>query len=472
MNNSQELASFLKTQRIPKKIIPHYLRWIDKYLVFSSIPNKSCPARGFEIDPFMLFLRRESPAMEEWLFEQAKHAISLFQSFKRINAVDKAPNVSTVSCVSNISPRESHFDTKPHSPFSKTAEQSRKSGSSSIDAPSDHCDHCDHSDSSRIDLAWLKRIEEYRRGLITARKALSTIKTYVYWIIRFSHYLNYVPPTPSTLNESHIKSYLTHLAVENKVSSATQAQALNALISFYRFFRIRIKDEIDFLKPPVKRKIPVFLTPSEVTVVLKNMSGIHLLMARLLYGSGLRINECLSLRIKDINLSGPALTVRSGKGDKDRTAILPSSITSDLKAQMDIAKTVWNQDRVHGLPGVSMPFSLMRKYPHASREWPWFWLFPSEGLSQSISSSELVRHHLHPSSLQKSFKKALDLAGINKPASVHTLRHSFATHLLQRGCDIRTIQQLLGHTHLETTMIYTHVNGGICNGIKSPLDEL
>lgn len=448
----QALSSFLQFSGIPSKNIPYYLKWIDKFLAYTKTAEKSDVSR---VPSFESYLKQNHSFIEDWQLSQANHAVAIYKLFKARECEIPDP-VSLDSQDfdkfqdSTVSPIESHCDTL-----------------SQNETPADTLDESD------LNFAWLTRIEKYRQALITSRKALSTVKSYVYWIKRFSRYQDHNHSLSlSNLNSSHIKAYLSHLAVSLKVAPSTQAQALNSLVSFYRFLGLHIDEQIDFLKPSVKRKLPVYLTPAEVTEILRNMRGVHRLMARLIYGSGLRINECLGLRIKDINLSAPSLTVRAGKGDKDRTAILPVAVHDGLSKQMERARQVWNSDRAAGVAGVSMPWSLRRKYPNAGREWPWFWLFPSSGLSSDLNTRELVRHHCHASSLQKAFRRALERAKISKSASVHTLRHSFATQLLQRGCDIRTIQQLLGHRNLETTMIYTHVNGGVCNGIRSPLDEL
>ena len=198
----------------------------------------------------------------------------------------------------------------------------------------------------------------------------------------------------------------------------------------------------------------------------------HRLMAMLIYGCGLRLSECMGLRIKDIELERGLVTVRSGKGDEDRVTVLPESLMEDIREQMGRARGIYEEDRRRGLPGVALPYALERKYPNAGKKWEWFWLFPSQSLSVDPRTATVRRHHMHPASLQRAFKRAVQEAGIDKPVSVHTLRHSFATHLLESGYDIRTVQELLGHKHLQTTMIYTHVAKKNLLSVKSPLDAI
>jgi integron integrase len=232
-----------------------------------------------------------------------------------------------------------------------------------------------------------------------------------------------------------------------------------------------IEGEINALRARQKRRLPVVLTVEEIDTIFSCMQGLNLLMARLIYGCGLRLQECLELRIKDIDLGSGIVIVRSGKGDKDRRTVLPESLRAELSDQISSVRKVYDADRQAGAAGIYLPGALERKYPNAGKEWPWFWLFPAETLSVDPRTSVLRRHHVYHASLQRAFKSAVVQAGITKQASVHTLRHSFATHLLENGYDIRTIQELLGHTNLQTTMIYTHVTKRNILGVKSPLDK-
>jgi integron integrase len=218
-----------------------------------------------------------------------------------------------------------------------------------------------------------------------------------------------------------------------------------------------------------KRRLPVVLTKREIDSLLDQLDGINGLMARVIYGGGLRIHECLQLRVKDIDFERSSVTIR-GKGDKDRITILPETLKPDLRLHLENVRNLYEKDRESELPGVQMPGALDRKYPNAGKEWIWYWVFPSKSISVDPRSQIIRRHHVHPNNLQKHIKKAAGKAGIAKRVTVHTLRHSFATHLLENGYDIRTIQELLGHAKLQTTMIYTHVANKKRLGVKSPLD--
>ena len=219
------------------------------------------------------------------------------------------------------------------------------------------------------------------------------------------------------------------------------------------------------------RRLPVVLTVNEVEKIFSEMSGINKLMARLIYGCGLRLQECLQLRIKDVDFEQSLVIIRSGKGDKDRRTMLPEAVKEELVKHITETRVIYEKDRNAKLNGVQLPGALERKYPNAGKEWGWFWIFPSQTLSMEPRTGVIRRHHVYHDSLQRAFRNAVIKAGITKQASVHTLRHSFATHLLEDGYDIRTIQELLGHRNLQTTMIYTHVATKNIIGVRSPLDK-
>lgn len=298
-----------------------------------------------------------------------------------------------------------------------------------------------------------------------------TEEAYVNWaraFVRF-HGLKH----PSTLGKPEVEAFLTHLASERQLSPATHRQALSALLFLYGQVlgqQLPWMDEIG--RPVPKRRLPVVLSPEEVVEVLSRLTGVHQLLARLLYGTGLRITEGLQLRVKDIDFAQHAVIVRAGKGGKDRIVMLPQSLEEPLRRHLHITRRLWQADHDRGESGVEMPYALERKYLRAGHGWAWFWVFPQATLSTDPRSGVIRRHHLYDETFQRAFKRALQQAGIPKPATPHTLRHSFATHLLQRGSDIRTVQELLGHADVSTTMIYTHVlkMGGLA--VRSPLDAL
>lgn len=318
---------------------------------------------------------------------------------------------------------------------------------------------------------WVDLEARTREALRLRHRSSSTEKTYLIWLRAFRKFLESKPP--SEICSADIQRFLSYLAVERSVSPSTQNQALNALIFVYRhgLDKTMGEKELDAVRAAQKRRLPVVLSPKEVQAIFDNLGDNHRLMAMLVYGCGLRLQECMRLRIKDVDLEQNVVVVRSGKGDKDRRTVLPESLKDVLIRHIAEIRAVYEEDRQKDLNGVHLPDALERKYPNAGKEWPWFWLFPSKSLSVDPRTVAVRRHHVHPQSLQKAFKMAVSKTGITKQASVHTLRHSFATHLLENGYDIRTIQELLGHANLQTTMIYTHVAGKNILRVKSPLDK-
>lgn len=298
-----------------------------------------------------------------------------------------------------------------------------------------------------------------------------TEQAYVHWIRRFILY--HQKQHPRDLGESQIRDFLTHLARDRNVAASTQNQALNALVFLYTQVLKRPLKEFGAIQPARRpKRLPVVLTPDEVRRVLIGLDGTFALMARLLYGTGMRLMECLRLRVKDIDFSHCTIVVRDGKGSKDRVTVLPASLKEPLKLHLERARLLFEQDRRDNVPGVELPHALAVKYPNAGIEWGWQWVFPAKSLSVDPRSKIRRRHHVHENGLQRAMKQAVRLAGIAKPASCHTLRHSFATHLLESGSDIRTVQELLGHADVTTTMIYTHVLNRPGLSVRSPLDRL
>ena len=317
---------------------------------------------------------------------------------------------------------------------------------------------------------WDKLTEKVRTVLRLQHLSYRTEKTYLHWLKHFRGYLREKPL--STLNDDDLRNFLSYLAVERKVASATQNQAFNALLYTFRY---GLGKEVGNLGKVVraryKKRLPVVLSPREVFQLLERLEGTYQLMAKIIYGGGLRLNECLRLRIKDVNPEQGIVIVRSGKGDKDRQTLFPSSISDCYHAHLERIRKVYEGDRSRGVAGVSLPGALERKYPNAGKEWSWFWVFPASNLSVDPATNTVRRHHVYENSLQKKVKKAAAEAGLAKRVTVHTLRHSFATHLLENGYDIRTIQELLGHSSVQTTMIYTHVAQRNKLGVTSPLDR-
>lgn len=317
---------------------------------------------------------------------------------------------------------------------------------------------------------WKSLEEKMRDSLRLRHRSLSTEKTYLIWLRSFRRFVG--EKQPHELGGRDLQDFLSHLAVERKVSPSTQNQALNAIVFLYRHVLDKnIDQELSAVRAKQRRHLPVVLTIREIQSIFDQLSGTSKLMAMVIYGGGLRLLECLQLRIKDIDIEQNMVIIRSGKGDKDRRTVLPETLKDDLIRHLSEVRSVYDQDRRDKVEGVWLPGALEKKYPNAGKKWGWFWLFPSKSLSVDPRSPVVRRHHMHPASLQKAFKVAVGKAGITKQASVHTLRHSFATHLLENGYDIRTIQELLGHRNLQTTMIYTHVASKNILGVRSPLDK-
>jgi integron integrase len=301
--------------------------------------------------------------------------------------------------------------------------------------------------------------------------SIRTEQTYLNWIRRFILFHN--KRHPAEMGEGEISEFLTHLAVDEKVAAATQNQALNAIVFLYREVVKRDLGEIrDITWAKRPARLPVVFTKEEAKSVLDQLEGTIWLMASLLYGAGLRLMECIRLRVKDVDFAYNQILVRDAKGNKDRTTMLPAAVINPLRRHMSKVKALHKTDLEEGFGEVYLPFALERKYRNASREWAWQYVFPSSKRSRDPRSGVIRRHHIAESVLQRAVKAALRNSGVAKPGSCHTFRHSFATHLLEDGYDIRTVQELLGHKDVSTTMVYTHVlhRGG--KGVRSPLDAI
>lgn len=316
-----------------------------------------------------------------------------------------------------------------------------------------------------------KLLDQVKQRLRYKHMSYRTEQAYVQWIKRFI--LFHDKRHPNAMGKREVEDYLTYLATECGVSISTHNQALSALLFLYKeVLHIELPWLTEVNRPTRAKRLPVVLSPQEITQIFKHLTGTHLLMAHMLYGTGMRLFELLSLRVKDIDFEQNQIIVRSGKGDKDRSAILPQSLISEIQQQLTHARRLFDLDRSLDKPGVFLPDAIERKYPNAGTSWPWFWFLPAPLESTEPRLKIVRRHHLHPQAIQRAFKSAVENAQIHKTATLHTLRHSFATHLLQSGTDIRTIQQLLGHSDVKTTMIYTHVLGRGGYGVISPLDKL
>lgn len=316
-----------------------------------------------------------------------------------------------------------------------------------------------------------KLLDQVRQAIRTRHYSPRTEETYVHWIKRFIFFHN--KRHPAEMAEPEIARFLSSLATESHVSASTQNQALNAVLFLYRDV---LSKDIGYVggvtRAKKTRRLPVVPTKEEVKSVLRRLADTPWLMAMLLYGAGLRVMECCRLRVKDIDFSQNQIVIRAGKGDKDRHSMLPAAMKPPLLRHLQYVRRQHDSDLQKGLGRVALPNALERKYPNAGKEWGWQWVFPATSHFTDRITAERRRHHLHESVLQRAFKEARLAAGVSKPASCHTLRHSFATHLLEDGYDIRTVQELLGHKDVSTTMIYTHVLNRGGRGVHSPADRL
>ncbi len=393
--------------------MPYYLTWVTRFHDFCDIK----PGLPFSSDDIHRYLKKLSRTYEDWQVQQASDAIGLYRICQR------------------------H---KSSTPVQNSAAPVKQ---------------------------WKAVADEMIRMIRLRHLSRRTETTYMGWIRSYYRFLK--GKSPHQLNQTDVKDYLTHLAADRKVAAATQNQAFNAVLFLYRhILSIEIDTLDDVVRAKQNRRLPVVLTQEEIGKLFQYIRGTNLLMAKTIYGGGLRLRECLNLRIKDVDFKRHRLIVRAGKGDKDRETLMPKQIKEDLGDQVRKAWALHAQDQENNVPGVYLPHALERKYPNAGKEWYWQWVFASHKLSIDPRSKIMRRHHLHPTNLQRAIKKATGQGGIGKRVTVHTLRHSFATHLLENGYDIRTVQELLGHSSIKTTMIYTHLSQKNLMGVKSPLDGI
>ena len=406
-----------------KKHAPFYAHWVSKFIAFSN--NEVSPYFSEKKQKFLEQLSRSS-GVTDWQKEQAKTALKLyFEQFDK--------NAAKLYSDSVLPPANDKID--PPSIIKMLSEAIR--------------------------------IKHY---------SYKTERAYINWVKIFFEYLTDVKKKDvqkAGLTSVDVRDYLSFLALRKRVSSSTQNQAFNALLFL---FRDVLKIELDSIGESVRAKrgpkLPVVLTKDEVLEIFKHVSGKDKLILQLLYGTGMRISELTCLRVKDIDFGTGLIFIRSGKGDKDRSTILPEYLKNELRAHLEEVKKLHEKDLTAGYGEVQMPDSLERKYPNAAKEFGWQFVFPSARLSPDLLDGKIRRFYMTPKAIQNAMAKAVEKAGIIKHATVHTLRHSFATHLLIDGVNIRHVQELLGHNHVETTMIYTHVIRDITNVPQSPLDKL
>lgn len=314
-----------------------------------------------------------------------------------------------------------------------------------------------------------KLLDQVRDAIRVRHYSYRTEEAYVQWVRRFILFHN--KQHPKDMGAAEVEAFLTHLAVQERVAASTQNQAFSALLFLYQqVLRLDLDESINAVRAKRPKQLPTVLTKAEVRSVVARMSGVPQLIIQVLYGSGVRINEGLSLRVKDIDFAQHQIIVRNPKGYESRVTMLPTSLVEPLKLHLERVRRAHQQDLDRGYGSVHLPFALERKYPHADKEWIWQYVFPAIGMTKDPRTDLVRRYHLHESGVQKALKQAVRSAEIMKRVGCHTFRHCFATHLLEAGYDIRAVQELLGHKDVKTTMIYTHVLNRGGRGVRSPLD--
>ncbi len=316
-----------------------------------------------------------------------------------------------------------------------------------------------------------KLLDQFRDNIRLKQYSFRTEKTYIQWVREYILFHN--KRHPREMGVAEINQFITHLVVDRKASASTQNQAISAILFLYRnTLHIELdQSSLNFIRPKKGKRVPNVLSTQEARAVISSMTGQYKLMAQIMYGSGLRLMECLRLRVKDIDFENHRILIYDGKGGDDRVTMLPDGIIAPMREHLKRVSAIHQKDLSAGFGSVKMPFALDKKYPTAHKEWIWQFIFPAPTLFTDTETGSTHRHHVHETVLQKAIRAAAKLANINKRVTPHTFRHSFATHLLQNGYDIRTVQELLGHKDVKTTMIYTHVlqRGGLA--VKSPLDS-
>ncbi len=413
----------LKSRIVAEKHARYYVSWVRKFL--AQVPPKD----GLTVeDRLTIFLDNLTPYIEAWQRDQAEKAVRLYFS----NYLTEAATVA------------------PAPPVQPDASGSRR----------------------KADV-----LDAVRRLIRLRHYSSRTEQTYADWLQRFFRYLDSCSPSPRPedcrITPQAIKDYLAYLAVKERVAASTQNQAFSALLFMCReVLQIDMGDLSQNVRAKRGQRLPVVLSAEEVAAVLGRMKDTPRLMAELIYGGGLRVTECCTLRVKDLDFASNLIIVRSGKGGKDRTTLLPQSVKATLAPHLERVRILHQKDLSEGHGEVALPDALDRKYPNACREWCWQYVFPSRTLAVDPRNGKVRRYHVSDTAIQNAVRDAVRAAGIAKPASVHCLRHSFATSLLLHGVDIRQIQEYLGHSNVETTMIYTHVVKDMRNPATSPLDLL
>ncbi len=417
-----EFQEYLRSKSlVNEKYIPFYAHWASKFLAFSTSNNNL--SRTLQTQKFIDYLKSHEK-IADWQLKQADNAVTLYMNQFQSN---KASSIA--------------------------------SSIHKVEQPS--------SNSAVLD--------KMREALRIKHYAYDTEIVYMDWVENFSRYIKHTKKKDLSRNlgSSDVREYLSHLALKRKVSSSTQNQAFNALIFLFRHvLEVELQNLNKTVRAKQSQKLPVVFTIDEVKLLFSHLTGLHRFVLEFIYGSGLRLKELARLRVKDADFGSNLIIVRNAKGNKDRSTIFPESIKTQLKKHLEEVKDLHKKDLREGYGAVYLPDALARKYKNAAKEWHWQYVFPSANRSLDPRSGKVRRHHLSGRSIQNAMYRALKKSEIPKHASVHTLRHSFATHLLMKGVNIRVIQELLGHKNIETTMIYLHVIRELNGAPDSPLDDL
>ncbi len=427
--------------RVRPDLSAHYVKWVQAFTAF--LPGKRLQQRtGKDIEAFLADLA-QAQGIPDHQVRQARHALKILYEI--------------------FLPRYAPLPTSSAAP--KTA--GGRSGQEMTARPRGFCDQVLPGEVER---RFPAQVEALRTEIQTRHYSYRTETAYLDWVRRFIAFNDYADPRGLEATTA-VKTYLEYLAVKREVAASTQNQALNALVFFYGQVLKKPFGEMDeFIRAKRPQRLPEVMTREEVQSLLSRMDGLTGLMAGLLYGSGLRIMECVRLRVKDVDFARHQIMVRDGKGQKDRVTMLPERFAVPLQEHLGRMKAMYEVDRGKGIAEVYIWPALARKYPKAGKEWIWQYVFPAKSLSVDPRSGAVRRHHINENLVQKAVKDAVGRAGINRKVSCHTLRHSFATHLLEARYDIRTVQELLGHANVATTMIYTHVLNNPGLSVKSPAD--
>ena len=440
----------LKNRGVEPRFQDYYRAWVLGFLGFIK-PKKYEVATADDVREFLEKLSGESK--KEWQLRQAEEGVRVF--FQEVEPQRWAGNWPT-DLLANV---KLGIDEQGPADVGRHPTQ----GAATLA-------FAGREDTGDLPERYAPFLEQTTEALRLERYSYRTEQSYLEWVRRFLIFAQ--PASRADLRWWQVKEYLEYLTLKRRVASSTLNQALSALQFLFRGVLKRKAGGMEDVKRPAQgQRLPTVLTREEVGRLFDEMEGQGKLMAELMYGSGLRVMECVRLRIKDVDFGNRYIVVRAGKGNKDRRVPLPKKVVPALEAQIEVARERWNKDRELGVEGVFLPEALSVKYIHAATEWGWFWVFPADGLSTDPWTKKIRRHHMGENGVQQLVRRCALRAGLTKPVTPHTLRHSFATHLLEGGADIRTVQELLGHSDVSTTMIYTHVLGRPGIVAASPLDQ-